>query len=117
MDYVTINHEASGWVIRTDDESKDALTDFLATENEINQLMLELELSVRPVVRSKSQQASKNYKVADMKPGWLFHSGDYWYRMVRKEGRDYIVLTVGDKTEERMKGNILVSEISVLCLT
>lgn len=104
---VTIDKLTDGWYIRTADGRKDELggpyvSEALAGEDAVNIGVM--------VVKPQGQRT-----VADLTAGALFRAGEYWYRMVRKDGSKKAILTVcGSGDTVILPLNTAVDELSVL---
>ena len=107
---------SDGWVLVTADAAQDTLAGPVSTELEILDLAVELELDVIKEVIPKSTKSKKIISVGTLQAGVLFHSGDYWYRMIKHTGKKCTVDVVGENRQDNIPADTPVTEISVLSL-
>lgn len=107
---VTAEKSVEGWVLVSADEFKDILAGPTATEEEIRSVAKELDLSILSTKRQKSKVISQ------VGIGTRFRVDEFWYALVKLDGKKAILRTLGTSDEASLPANTPVTEISILDL-
>ena len=111
IEVVAIN-TPEGIILQTNDVYRDTIGGPVPTSAAAKALAKELDLSIVEPARRKYEGP----RIKNMQPGALFRVADYWYRIVRFDGKLAILDVVGEHRQETMPISTEVTEISVLCL-
>lgn len=99
-----------GWYIRTADDAKDDLAGPFKSERQALAEATILELTI-----VHSTAANTGIRVGSMQPGSIFRINEYWYKLLRYDGRDAVAEVLGMKETKKLAIAEKITEVSVLC--